>query len=119
MTVRRFDTGATRDSDDGKLDYYGFLDPEVLLDFARYMNGHRYQSDGSLRASDNWKNGIPQDVYIRSLLRHVFDLWLWHNGTPADRPETGETPSLHDTLGGVLFNVMGYWRGELQQQEAS
>ena len=68
--VRTFDTGATRDTDDGKLDYEGFISPLVLERFARYMHTHRLQPDGTLRDSDNWQKGIPRDQYIKSAWRH-------------------------------------------------
>jgi len=35
--VRTFDTGATRDTEDGKLDYEGFLSGRVLKRYAEYM----------------------------------------------------------------------------------
>jgi len=78
--IRRFDTGATRDTDEGKLDFEGFLSPLVLERYAQYMNKHRKQSDGKLRDSDNWQKGIPLKAYIKSLWRHFFDLWKIHRG---------------------------------------
>lgn len=99
--VREFDTGATRDVDDGKLAYVGFLSPLVLERFARYMHQHRIQSDGSIRAPDNWKKGIPLDSYIDSGFRHFMDWWLEHEGY-----ESRE--GIEDALCGVMFNAMGY-----------
>jgi hypothetical protein len=116
-TTRTFDTGATRDSDTGKYDIEGFLSPEVLFEFAAYMHKHRHLSDGTVRASDNWQAGIPKDVYMKSLLRHILDLWLYHREAGVSRPETGVVPSLHETLGGILFNVQGYWLAEIRGDE--
>ena len=73
--VRQFKTGATRDTDEGKYDYEGFISPLVLERFAQYMHKHRKQSDGNLRASDNWQKGIPKDAYIKSAWRHFVDWW--------------------------------------------
>lgn len=70
--IRTFDTGATRDTDEGKLDFEGFLSPLALERFAEYMNKHRQQSDGSLRDSDNWQKGIPVKQYMKSMWRHFF-----------------------------------------------
>lgn len=81
-TLRTFASGATRDTASGKLDPEGFLDPLVILAFSEYMDRHRVQSDGSLRASDNWKAGFPRAQTMKSLWRHFLDLWLLHRGHP-------------------------------------
>lgn len=99
--IRQFDTGATRDTDQDKLDFEGFLSPLVLQYFAEYMNRHRRQSDGKIRASDNWQRGIPKEEYIKSGLRHVMDWWLGHRGFL-------NRNSIKDALCGVIFNAMGY-----------
>ena len=106
-TARTFDTGATRDTDDGKLDYEGFLSPLVIKRFAEYMHECRRQSDGKLRASDNWQKGIPQDVYMKSIWRHFMDVWLSHR----DRPHHQDTEA---ELCALLFNVMGMLHEELK-----
>lgn len=115
--MREFDTGATRDADDGKYDFEGFLSPQVLWAFGRYMHQHRVQADGSLRASDNWQKGMPLDAYMKSLLRHVFDLWLIHRGIEVARPEDGHKVTLDDSLAAILFNVQGYWHEILAFRE--
>lgn len=117
-TVRDFGTGATRDSNVGKYDYIGFLSPQVLVAFAGYMHKHRQMPDGTVRGSDNWKSGIPVDAYLESLARHFIDLWLLLDGSPLPRPETGEVPTLADTLGGLLFNVQGAWHELLKEGKA-
>jgi hypothetical protein len=81
-TLRTFASGATRDTASGKLDPEGFLDPLVVVAFAEYMDRHRIQSDGSLRASDNWQAGFPRSQTMKSLWRHFLDLWLLHRGHP-------------------------------------
>ncbi len=113
--IRQFDTGANRDAEDGKYDYSGFLDPAVLRAFAGYMHGCRQLPDGSMRDAGNWKKGMPLDAYIRSMLRHVMDLWLIHEGHNATRPESGESVTLSDALGGIMFNCQGYWSEILKQ----
>lgn len=105
--MRTFDTGATRDQDTSKLDYEGFLSPDVLRRFAEFMHHHRVQADGSLRDSDNWQKGIPVDAYMKSLLRHVLAVWMLHRGgQPYD--EKGEALDLETELCAVLFNAQGY-----------
>lgn len=107
--VRTFETGATRDTDEGKYDYEGFLSPIVLQRYAQYMHKHRKQSDGTLRASDNWQKGIPREQYMKSLFRHVIDLWRHHRRN-IDQPDFEQAwrASIEDLLCAVMFNVMGY-----------
>jgi hypothetical protein len=100
--TREFITGATRDSDDGKLKYKGFLSPVVLRKFAEYMHRCRLKNipqGQELRAPDNWKKGIPMDAYADSLIRHVMEAWEQqeHGGLIED-----------DTLTAIMFNAMGY-----------
>ncbi len=98
--MRTFNTGATRDSDETKPDYEGFLSPLVIVRFGVYMNKHRVQADGGLRDSDNWQKGIPTDAYMKSAWRHFLDVWLAHR--------LGAGPGLEDALCALLFNVQGY-----------
>ena len=101
--MRTFETGATRDEETDKLDYEGFLSPMVLERFAQYMHQHRVQADGQLRDSDNWQRGIPESAYMKSLLRHIMDVWTHHRF-----PSTGGFDTdLEDSLCAVLFNTMG------------
>ena len=102
--MRRFETGATRDVDDGKLDLEGFLSPLVLEAFGKYMHKHRIQTDGTLRDSDNWQKLFGEDHYnvcIKSAWRHFFAFWKAHRGYP-----TKET--LEDSAMALLFNIMAY-----------
>lgn len=104
---RTFETGATRDLDAGKFDYEGFLSPRALERFAAYMHENRFQRDGSIRESDNWQKGIPKDAYLKSLLRHVIDVWLIHRGQPAK-------DDLEQALCAVIFNAQGYLHEHLK-----
>lgn len=108
--MREFGNGATRDDDTGKLDYEGFLSPAVLKRYAEYMHKHRKQSDGSMRGSDNWQNGIPKDVHMKSLYRHFMDVWSMHRGID-DSYDAGD---LEEALCAVMFNTMGYLFEELE-----
>lgn len=111
--IRTFKTGATRDIEDQKLDYEGFLSPMVLKAYAEYMNKHRNQSDGKLRDSDNWQHLFGEnhyDVCMKSLTRHFFDLWLFHRGSKGR--ETKE-----DALAGIMFNTMAFWFKLLKDEE--
>jgi hypothetical protein len=96
-SIRTFESGATRDSVDGKLDYDGFLSPLVLERYAEYMHANRIMRDGSLRESDNWQMGIPRDVYRKSAWRHFLAWWAAHR--------SGENTEEHACA--LLFNLMG------------
>lgn len=116
--VRSFDTGATRDTEQGKLDYEGFFSPAVLKRRAEYMNKHRVQSDGTLRASDNWQKGIPLDVYYKSLKRHEHEAWSLHR---ADRDDPmfdylDWSADMEEALCGIMFNAEGYLHELLKEK---
>jgi hypothetical protein len=102
--VRKFETGATRDTSKDKLDYEGFLSPIVIEEYAKYMHKNRHQSDGSLRDSDNWQKHFGEfhfDVCIKSMFRHFMDLWKLHRNLKARGDMT-------EALMGILFNVIAY-----------
>ncbi len=96
--MREFETGAKRDTDNGKLDYEGFYSPLVMERFAEYMHKHRQCADGSLRDSDNWQKGIPISVYFKSFIRHTMELWkAWRVQKQVDL----------EIACAILFNVQG------------
>ena len=108
--IRKFGTGATRDTATNKLDYEGFLCPRVLKRYAEYMNKCRHQSDGTLRASDNWQKGIPVVVYMKSKWRHFMDTWFHMR-------RLNPKVDLEDTLCAELFNTMGLLHEVLKAKE--
>ena len=117
--IRTFDTGATRNPETGKNDYEGFLSPAVLRAYGDYMTENRVLADGSRRDSDNWQRGIPRDVYLKSLLRHLIDLWLmWRGfGVAPDVRNGREIPWTYERLCcAVMFNVMGFLHETLKNK---
>lgn len=108
--VRNFDSGATRDTDEGKYDYDGFFSPLVIERFGEYMNKHRKQSDGNLRDSDNWQKGIPKTAYMKSSWRHFIDWWKEHRGYKTK-------DGIEEALCALLFNVQGYLHEYLKGKE--
>ena len=69
-----FETGATRNTDEGKLHYKGFLSPRALRKYAEYMEHHRVQADGSIRDPDNWKKEKSIKTYkaaISDIIRKI------------------------------------------------
>ena len=101
--TRTFDTGANRDSDEGKLDYESYLSPLVLQRYAEYMHKHNQMGDGTRREGDNWQKGMPLNVYMKSMWRHFMEVWKYHRSVNCFLIK-----SLEDALCGVLFNASGY-----------
>ena len=107
--MRHFDTGATRDTDQDKLDFEGFLSHDALTAFAEYMHKNRIQADGQLRDSDNWQKGIPREAYMKSAWRHFMQWWNAHR-SDAKRAEKIEACCA------LLFNVQGYIHETLKNE---
>ena len=102
--IRQFDSGATRDTDNGKLDYEGFYHPLIIERYAKYMNKHRKQSDGNLRDSDNWQKLFGEkhfDVCMKSAFRHFMDWWKQHRGLQGQ-------DTLEDSICALIFNAQAY-----------
>jgi hypothetical protein len=110
--IRTFDTGATRDLDDEKLDYEGFYSPSVMMRFAEYMHKNRLQKDGTLRDADNWQKGMPYDAYMKSGFRHFIDWWTEHRRGEAIVFNTAE-----DALCALIFNAQGYLHELLNERD--
>jgi hypothetical protein len=110
--IRKFESGATRDTDEGKLDFEAYLNPLVLLRYAEYMQEHETRSDGTKREADDWQQGMPSREYMKSLKRHETDAWLLHRGYLGVA-----TQDMQEALCGVIFNAMGYLFNELEGLE--
>lgn len=112
--IREFESGAIRDSAQGKYDYEGFLSPLALEAYAAYMHSHRKQADGSFRDSDNWMRGIDRGTYIKSLWRHLITAWKIHRGMACHDERDGHSIDSVEALCGVVFNAFGYMHEELK-----
>jgi hypothetical protein len=104
--IRLYETGATRGSNQGKLNYTGFLSPIVLRRYAEFMQSNQMQADGQLRDADNWKKGIPRQDYLESLHRHFMSVWLLMDRQKAF-DETGKPVELENEICAMMFNSMG------------
>ena len=113
LKIRAFPSGAFRDTDEGKPDYFGFISARVTKRFGEYMEKHRTQRDGSRRAADNWKKGLDRVETLKSLVRHVEDLKLIYEGYPEEAREDEE-----NALCAILFNAQSllYERLKLKTQ---
>lgn len=101
--MRVFQTGATRDLDETKVDYEGHISPLVTKRYGQYMHEHRKQADGAMRASDNWQLGIDKTAYLKSLVRHMEDVKLIWDGYVDEATE----PDMEKALCAVIFNAQG------------
>jgi hypothetical protein len=63
-----------------------------------------------LRDSDNWQKGMPTQVYVKSLLRHVVTAWKIHRGYDCFDERDGHKISMIEASCGVLFNAQGIIR---------
>jgi hypothetical protein len=102
--IRQFDTWANRNSDIGKIDFEGFLSPLVLQKYWEYMEKHSHLEDGTVRDSDNWQNLFWEDHYsvcMKSLMRHVHDLWMEHRGYDS-------RDGIEEAMMWIMFNVQAY-----------
>jgi hypothetical protein len=99
--VREFATGATRDTDENKLDVEAYLSPEFIRAFSMFMHFHQQMPDGSMRAGDNWQKGMPLDVLMKSATRHHLDWWLAHREYQISEGRLW-------AIFGLVFNAMAY-----------
>jgi len=113
--IRKFATGATRDTLEGKLSYVKALSPIVLQRYVQYLDAHRLQPDGSMRDFDNWKKGIDIDAYFDGLGRHFVAVWLLQQGF--DTKDNHGPVTLEDSLCAVIFNSMGWLFEILKEKE--
>lgn len=107
--VRKFETGATRNSEEGKYDYEGFLSPLVIERFGQYMHKHRLQADGSVRSADNWQRGFGLDVCMKSGWRHFHDWWKVHRGWPSKE-------DIEESICALIFNAQAYLHERLRER---
>jgi hypothetical protein len=105
--IRKFETGATRDIDEDKFDFEGFLSPTALERFGQYMHEHRVQPDGNLRDSDNWQKGIPLRSYMKSLVRHAIYMWYWWRTGTVLKKKPRDPADEFELACSILFNAQG------------
>lgn len=110
---REFESGANRNSSEGKFDYEGFNSALVDHSFAKYMHHHRKLEDGTLRDSDNWQKGFGDnhfDVCMKSAWRHFVDMWKEHRNLSS-------RDGIDSAICGLLFNVMAYYHKLLMDRK--
>jgi hypothetical protein len=106
MNKRVFESGASRNSDEGKLDHGGFNSAIVDLEYAKYMHKNRFLEDGTMRDGDNWKKGFPIEEIVKSINRHHMDFRLLTEGYIVLEDE--QEHKMKQALMGLRFNVNAY-----------
>lgn len=127
MKKREFKGGANRNSANGKVRYHGFRNPICEQSFSKYMEGHRYLEDGSIRDPNNWWKGWSKKVSMDSLSTHMTDLEALYGGLYVYKEIRGENEFTHyleekiknqnknwievteeEALNAIRFNSMSY-----------
>lgn len=100
----KFNTGAVRDSQEGKID---FVEPLSFTALHRYMG---YMTEKKKKYGEgNFKKGIPIESYERSLMRHIDKYFR-------NKYENGNDEPNEDHLAAIIFNTFGIMHEEEQQK---
>lgn len=95
MDLTKFESGAIRDSQEGKEDYIETISWTAFKRYSQYMTGKKKKY-----GAGNFKKGIPIESYEQSLVRHL-QKYL------ANKYENGMTEKEDDHLSAMVFNIFG------------
>jgi hypothetical protein len=93
--ITKFETGAIRDTQEGKLDFIETLSFTALNRYITYMTGKKIKY-----GAGNFKKGIPIESYEKSLMRHI-DKYM------RNKYEYGNDEKNEDHLSAMVFNIFG------------
>jgi hypothetical protein len=93
--MRKFKSGAVRDSLDGKEDYIETISWTAMKRYAQYMTGKKEKY-----GTGNFKKGIDIESYEGSLARH------WQKYI-ANKYEKGDVEVNEDHISAIVFNALG------------
>jgi len=102
MSITTFETGAIRDTQDGKPDFVETISFSAHHRYAMYMTGKKAKY-----GAGNFKKGIPSESYEKSLLRHIDKYFR-------NKYENGNDEPDEDHLAAIRFNVDGLMHNEEQ-----
>lgn len=102
--MRKFNSGAVRDSEDDKVDFTETISWTAFNRYARYMTSKKKKY-----GQGNFKKGIPIDSYERSLLRHI-DKYM------RNKYEGGSDEPDEDHLSACVFNLFGLMHEEERKE---
>lgn len=95
IKITKFESGAIRDTQEGKLDFIETLSFTALNRYIGYMTGKKIKY-----GAGNFKKGIPIESYEKSLMRHV-DKYM------RNKYENGNDEKNEDHLSAMIFNIFG------------
>lgn len=98
--ITKFNTGAIRDSQEGKEDYIETISWRAFKRYAQYMTGKKAKY-----GAGNFKKGIPIESYEKSLVRHL-QKYL------ENKYEGGTIEKDEDHLSAMVFNIFGIMHEE-------
>lgn len=98
--LTKFDSGAIRDTQEGKPNFYECMSPFAMWRYGEYM-----EKSAEKYGADNWTKGIPIESYMKSLERHLLKLKM--------ELKYGFTKEEGDHASAIMFNIMGL----MHQQE--
>lgn len=104
--MRKFTTGAVRDSEDGKPDYIETISWTALHRFAQYMTAKKAKY-----GEGNFKKGMPIAAYERSLVRHL-EKYI------RNKYENGQDELEEDHLSAIVFNTLGIMHEQAMERLA-
>ena len=107
MARTEFDTGAVRDTQEGKPNFYECISPLAMWRYGLYMD-----KASSKYGTDNWTKGIPIESYMMSLERHLLKL-------KAELKYGIEMEPGVDHLAAVIFNAQGLMHEQEMQKSKS
>lgn len=93
--ITKFETGAIRDTNEGKEDYIETISWLAMRAYAKYMT-----AKASVYGPGNWRKGIPDEFYERSMMRHI-QKYL------ANKYDNANLEPNEDHLCAALFNLFG------------
>lgn len=102
-----FETGAIRDSIEGKEMYTETISWTAFRRYAVYMTGKREKY-----GSGNFKKGITAESYENSLMRHIAKYMI-------NKLEDGSLEKGEDHLSAIIFNTLGLMHEEERTKTAS
>lgn len=100
--ITQFNTGAIRDTQDGKLDFVETMAWMAIAEYSKYMTAKKAKY-----GSGNFHKGIPVESYQASLMRHIVKYLCI-----AECRQRGVIPPAwmeahEDHLCAVIFNTLG------------
>lgn len=98
--ITEFESGAIRDTQEGKVDFVETISFTAHHRYAKYMTGKKKKY-----GTGNFKKGIPIESYEQSLLRHVDKYFR-------NKYEGGNDEPDEDHLAAIRFNADGIMHQE-------